>query len=132
MKEKHVNMDSVRASKAVGKRILLVEDDPSARQSIKLLLNIDRHAVTEADNGAKALELFAKGAFDLVIVDYAMPEMLGGEFAANIKRAAPRQPILMVTAYEEKLVGSDTPVDAILGKPFGIDQLRQVIARLLG
>jgi len=125
-------MDTATFSKQVGKRILLVDDDPSARQSIKLLLNIDRHSVTEAQDGIEALELLAKEAFDVVIVDYAMPKMLGGDLAAIIKRAKPSQPILMITAYLEKLVASDTPVDALLGKPFGIEDLRRAIAKLLG
>ena len=125
-------MDTATFSKQVGKRILLVDDDESARQSIKLLLNIDRHAVTEAKDGIEALEFLATESFDLVIVDYAMPKMLGGDLAAIIKRAKPDQPILMVTAYMEQLVGSDTPVDALLGKPFGIEELRRAIAKLLG
>jgi len=125
-------MDTATFSKQVGKRILLVDDDPSARQSIKLLLNIDRHSVTAAQDGIEALGLLAKEAFDVVIVDYAMPKMLGGDLAAIIKRAKPSQPILMITAYLEKLVASDTPVDALLGKPFGIEDLRRAIAKLLG
>jgi len=124
--------DSAIFRRASGKRILLVEDDPSARQSIKLLLSIDRHTVTETGNGAEALELFAKARFDLVILDYSMPQMLGGDLAAGIKYIAPSQPILMITAYEEKLVACDAPVDSILGKPFGVEQLRRAIAKLLG
>jgi CheY-like chemotaxis protein len=61
-----------------------------------------------------------------------MPTMLGGDLAASIKQIKPQQPILMVTAYVEKLVASDTHVDAILGKPFGIEELRQTIVKLLG
>ena len=41
----------------LGKRILLVEDDRGARESIRLLLTIDRHAVVEAPGGEEALEL---------------------------------------------------------------------------
>jgi CheY-like chemotaxis protein len=118
-------------ARVFGKRILLVDDDSSARKSIKLLLNIDRHIVIEAANGHEALELFHRGILDLVIIDYFMPQMKGSELAANIKLAAPSLPILMVTAYGEKLVDMQNPVDAILNKPFGIDELRQAIARLL-
>jgi CheY-like chemotaxis protein len=114
-----------------GKRILLVDDDQGARESIKLLLNIDRHSVVEAQNGQEALELFHQGILDLVIIDYFMPQMEGSELAANIKHAAPLLPILMVTAYLEKLVDAVLPVDAILAKPFGIAELRQAIAKLL-
>ena len=114
-----------------GKRILLVDDDPSARESIKLLLSIDRHNVIEAKNGQEALELFHRDVLDLVIIDYFMPQMEGTQVAEQIKLSSPTLPILMVTAYMEKLVDRRNPVDAILAKPFGIAELRQVIASLL-
>lgn len=124
----HVMADQVRV---LGKRILLVDDDAGARESIKLLLSIDRHSVLEASNGREALELFHQGLLDLVIIDYFMPQMEGRELAANIKLTSPTVPILMVTAYVEKLVDTDNRVDAILAKPFGIGELREKIAQLL-
>jgi CheY-like chemotaxis protein len=114
-----------------GKRILLVDDDASARESMKLLLQIDRHEVIEAKSGQEALELFHQSVMDLVIVDYFMPQMEGTKLAEHLKLAAPLMPILMVTAYVEKLVDCHNPVDAILPKPFGIADLRQSIASLL-
>src|SRR6266571_3513553 len=111
------------------RHILVVEDDPSARESIKLLLTIDRHAVTEAKDGKEALDLVSREPFDLVLLDYAMPGMQGWEVALNIRRIAPALPILMVTAYLEKLSGADTPVNAVLGKPFAMDELRSAIAK---
>ncbi len=114
-----------------GRRILVVEDDPSARESIKLLLQIDRHLVTEAKDGSEALALLSQQPFDLVILDYVMPGMKGWEVALNIKRLAPALPILMVTGYAEKLSGADKPVDAVLGKPFAVDELRDAVAKLL-
>jgi CheY-like chemotaxis protein len=117
--------------RVLGKRILLVDDDQGARESIKLLLNIDRHNVLEATNGHEALELFHQSILDLVIIDYFMPQMEGREVAAQIKLSAPYLPILMITAYIEKLVDIDNPVDAVLPKPFGIAELRQAIGRLL-
>jgi CheY-like chemotaxis protein len=108
-----------------------VDDDASARESIKLLLSIDRHQVLEAKSGREALEIFNQGPFDLVILDYFMPQMEGKELAANIKLAAPLLPVLMVTAYLEKLVDSDTQVDGILPKPFAIAELREAIAKLV-
>jgi len=117
--------------KILGKRILVVEDDPSVRDSIALLLRIDRHVVTEAPNGRAALELVSRQPFDLVVLDFAMPGMLGGEVALNIKVTHPTLPILMVTAHLEKLNDSDKPVDAVLGKPFALDELRNAIAKLV-
>jgi CheY-like chemotaxis protein len=116
---------------APGKNILLVDDDSGVRGSIKVLLSIDRHTVTEAANGHEALQLFTGSRYDLVITDYFMPEMLGDELAENIKNIAPAQPILMVTAYLEKLVNGGRLAGAVLGKPFSVDDLRQAMAKLI-
>ena len=117
--------------RVVGKRILLVEDDRGARESIKLLLTIDRHDVVEATEGAEAIALVKSQPFDLAILDYFMPEMRGTEVALRIREIAPSLPILMITAYLEKLGDSERPVDAVIGKPFAIEELRQAIAKLL-
>ena len=119
------------SKRIVGKRILLVEDDQGARESIKLLLTIDRHMVTEAAEGKTAIELLKKQTFDLAILDYFMPGMRGSQLALRIREIAPSLPILMVTAYLEKLAEADKPVDAVIGKPFAIEDLRRAIAKLL-
>lgn len=114
-----------------GKRILIVEDDAGARQSLRLLLEIDRHAVTEAENAEEALGEFQRTAFDLVIVDYFMAGMRGDELARRLKQMSPSQPVLMVSAYTEKLRPEEKPVDGVIGKPFSINDLRQALAKLL-
>lgn len=118
-------------NEVIGKRILLVEDDPSARESIRLLLTIDRYQVTEAKDGSEALALMARKSFDLVVLDFFMPGMQGTEVALNIKRIAPSLPILMVTAYLEKLGNVEHLVNAVLSKPFAIGDLRNGITKLL-
>jgi CheY-like chemotaxis protein len=113
------------------KRILLVDDQESVREAISFLLKLDDHTVIEAADGAVALEMFMRGRFDLVITDFDMPKMKGNELAAKIKQAHPTQPILMLTAYAERLRDSDNPVDVILDKPFQLQDLRQAMAELL-
>ncbi|MGO8932016.1 MAG: response regulator [Limisphaerales bacterium] len=114
-----------------GKRVLLVDDEPSIRGSFRMMLEIDGHTITEASNGAEALDLFTQGQFDLVATDFEMPVMKGNELAVRIKRLAPKQPILMITAYGKELGDSENPVDSILNKPFPLDDLRWAIAKLL-
>ena len=118
-------------SRIFGKRILLVDDERAVRDSIKLLLSIDRHSVVEAAGGAEALELVKTQRFDLAIVDYYMPELQGSEVALRMRAIAPALPILMITAFLERLTDVDKPVDAVIGKPFTIADLRQAIAKLL-
>jgi CheY-like chemotaxis protein len=111
------------------RQVLVVDDDDGARQSIKLLLGLDGHTVTEARDGAEALNRFTAGRFDLVITDYLMPNMLGDELAHAIRSIAPLQPIVMVTGYFENLINGNVMADAVLSKPFGVDELRLAIAK---
>jgi len=114
-----------------GKRILLVDDEPSVREAFCMMLKFDGHSVTEANDGAEALDLFTKGQFDMVATDFEMPVMKGNELAVRIKNLAPKQPILMITAHGKELGDSENPVDSILNKPFTMDNLRGAIAKLL-
>jgi len=114
----------------LGKRILMVDDEVEIRRTYHMLLSLYGYEVTEAMNGAEGLAMFAPDRFDLVITDREMPVMKGPEMAKRIKQIAPHQPILMITAYSET-IGPENPVDAILGKPFGLDELRQTIKSLI-
>jgi CheY-like chemotaxis protein len=109
----------------------MVEDDSGARQSIKLLLTIDRHYVVEATEGVEAMELIKIQPFDLAILDYFMAGISGSQVAFRIRDVAPSLPMLMITSYLKKLEDSDKPVDAVLGKPFAIEDLRRTSAKLL-
>jgi CheY-like chemotaxis protein len=111
------------------KRILLVEDERALREMVKLLLSQDGYAVVEANNGAEALGLFARGNFDLVMTDFEMPFIKGNELAAKIKQLSPRQPILMMTGYRHE-PGPNNPVDAVLDKPFSFTNLRKIVGEI--
>lgn len=100
------------------------------RETFRLLLANDRHIVVEANNGAEAFALFLREKFDLVITDFEIPFLKGNELAAKIKRAAPRQPILMVTAFDHRPCPQN-PVDLVLNKPFNTARLLSAISTLL-
>ena len=114
-----------------GKRILLVDDEESVRGAYGMMLSSDDHQVVEAGNGKEALEQLDKGPYDLVITDFEMPVMKGGELATRLKKLAPSLPILMITAHGKELGDPSNPVDAILNKPFTFDELRRAIAGVL-
>jgi CheY-like chemotaxis protein len=118
----------------VSRRILVVDDDPLVADSIRRMLLFDGHQVEIAGSGEEALALFARGIFDLSLVDYEMPRMKGSELAAALKNLSPNHPVVMVTGYAEAVQGSATPiqgVDLILGKPFDLEELRRTLAKLL-
>jgi CheY-like chemotaxis protein len=114
------------------KHILVVDDEPAVRQTVQMLLKSEGHVVDEANSGTEALAVFEPGKFDLVLTDYFMPIMKGDELAAAIKKRSPQQPVVMLTAFPEKLQCSDCPlggVDSFICKPFELDTLRAAISR---
>jgi DNA-binding response OmpR family regulator len=120
----------MKPNRLFGKRILLVEDNPRMREAIRLLLCLEGHKVTEAENGRRACHLFTPGDFDLVITAFEMPEMKGDELARTIKCLVPSQLILMI-APSGPTIRTDNPVDALLQKPFKMAELRGVVSNLL-
>lgn len=114
------------------KHILVVDDEPLVRYTVQLLLRDEGYIVDEARNAYEALAMFEPGKFDMIFTDYFMPDMKGDELAATIKRRAPKQPVVIITAFLEKLQCSIDPlggVDSIICKPFEIDTLRSAIQR---
>src|SRR6266853_1208029 len=115
--------------------ILVVDDEPFVCEAVKMMLSFDGHNVETASSGQEALAMFAPGKFDLIITDFAMPEMKGDELAAAIKARAPKQPIVMITAYAEMLKSSGNlleGVDSVISKPFLLENLREAIAKVTG
>jgi CheY-like chemotaxis protein len=114
------------------KRILVVDDEPFVCDAVKMMLEFDGHKVETASSARAALEVFAPDKYDLVITDYAMPQMKGDELAQKLRERAPHQPIILITAYAEMLKASQSPlngVDGVVSKPFLLDDLRATIAK---
>ena len=110
-------------------RILVVDDEPSVGNTIKMLLQFDGHEVEATHNSRDALAMFEPDRFDLIITDYAMPGMNGNQLAAAIKADAPDQPVIMITGHAGTLPPSPS-VDFIIGKPFRLEHLREAIAKV--
>ena len=75
-------------NRILGKRILLVDDDQGTRESIKLLLTIDRHGCRSRRRPGSN-RTGGGQPFDLVILDFCMPGMQGNQAAVRIKDMAP-------------------------------------------
>jgi len=115
------------------KKILVVDDEPMVCEALKMMLHFEGHEVKTANNAQSALTLFEHEKFDVVITDYSMQPTKGDELAAAIKARAPDQPVILITAYGEVLQASGKPltgVDAIINKPFQVEDLRNAIAKL--
>ncbi len=87
--------------------ILCVDDEPIGLRVRKLMLEHAGYEVLTASSGLEGLSVFSQESVRAVVLDYAMPEMNGGEVAAEMKRRKPEIPILMLSAYV------DLPDDAL-------------------
>jgi CheY-like chemotaxis protein len=124
----------MRANPLPQLRILVVDDEETVRDTLKMLLEFDRHLVEAAGSGHRALEMFQPGKFDLIITDYDMPGMKGDYLAAAIKGVVPAQPVVMVTAYAEAIKNDPSllrHLDGVVPKPFRIETLRAAIAHAI-
>lgn len=114
-------------------RILVVDDDADVRE--QLALAGQGHDIASVASGRAALEQLARHAYDLIVFDLHMPDRDGRRvYRALARRLPPRPAVLFVTGYadagpyEEFL--RTVPV-TVVGKPFDIDALREMVNRLL-
>jgi PAS domain S-box-containing protein len=122
-----------RPASAVGTHILLVDDDDPVREVTSNMLRAMGAEVVERGSGMTALELIESGAeaFDLMVVDFAMPGMNGAELVAAVHARQPRLPALFVTGYADLTAIAGVSAEQIVQKPFRGDELQRKIARLL-
>ena len=120
------------AASLVGKRVLLVDDDPAVRQVTQAMLTELGCEVLEAGSGYTALEILRTHAdVDLLLADFAMPGMNGAELAGLAAQEHGDLPVLIVTGYADVDALLDFTAAAVLRKPFRREQLvDKIVARL--
>ncbi|MDX1594708.1 MAG: response regulator transcription factor [Gammaproteobacteria bacterium] len=108
------------------RKVLVVEDEPDiARLVCEHLADIGCESAVAAD-AAHARTLFSAGGVDLVVLDRMLPDADGLALCGEFRRAAPRLPILMLTAKStelDRVVGLEVGADDYLAKPFSIAEL---------
>jgi PAS domain S-box-containing protein len=111
-------------------RILVVDDNSAVRTITAVMIRTLGHDVIEASGGEDALDLLERDRqFDLLIVDLAMPNMHGDEFAARASSLVPGVPTLFVTGYAEP--GRMKTKGDVLKKPFRRAQLAEKLRYIL-
>jgi CheY-like chemotaxis protein len=115
------------------KKVLVADDASDMTQMLDKILSRFGHTVEICVDGRDALTRFKPGKYDLVITDYAMPNMNGIELAHILKKRDPALPIIMVTGFAFTIAAYDVrplPADFILRKPFDAKQLNEALSTL--
>lgn len=117
----------------VAARILLVDDDRDIRDCMRMVLEDEGYDVDEAADGPAALERMRRGRADLILLDYRMPGMNAPELL-DIARGEHLVccPVLLITASDDpRDAATRVRPDAILPKPFQLEELLEVVAARL-
>lgn len=110
--------------------ILLVEDDPEITRTLAEFLHSEGFAVTVADGQRAALDCFAHGRFDLVLLDISLRDGNGYAVCGELKKRKNPPPILFLTASGDEssiVTGFDLGADDYIPKPF---KPRELISRI--
>ncbi|MDQ2689017.1 MAG: response regulator [Chloroflexota bacterium] len=116
------------------RRVLVVEDDETLRDTLGEVMADEGHDVRLASNGADALERLEDWDPDLVILDLMMPHMDAYEFRRRQQRlgaAASAKVLILSAARDLESASSRLEADAWLGKPFTLGEMMDTVSRLL-
>lgn len=105
--------------------ILIVDDNSEIREVINILLSGEGYEVSEAGNGAEALEKIQQEEYDLIILDVMMPGLNGYQTCMEIRKNS-NAPVLFLSArsqVEDKTMGFSSGGDDYLPKPFSYNEL---------
>lgn len=117
-----------------GQRVLIVDDDPELRRFLRGELTFEGYSCGEAGSGQQALTLIRSETWDLVLLDWSLPDFSGVEVCRRVRQANLAMPVLMLTARDdvrERVEALDSGADDYLTKPFSLEELlARVRARL--
>ena len=111
-------------------KILIVEDDIPVAETVEEWLKLEHHMVEKLHRGAEALECLKAFEYDLIVLDWMLPEVSGTEICEQFRSRGGKTPILMLTvndAVSQKATGLDAGADDYLTKPF---HPKELIARV--
>ena len=113
--------------------VLVVDDDPIIRATVRLALEDEGCEVREAAHGEEALAFLREELPDVILLDMRMPVLDGWGFAREYRlRPGPHAPIIVVTATNEPHVwGEQVGADAVIAKPFEIADFLDVVSRFM-
>ncbi len=115
-------------------KILIAEDDNRLRKNIVHIIQKEFHQVDAVDNGQHALEYILFHSYDLVILDWMMPELSGIDVCKEARRNGYEGGILILTAKDDSndiILGLDAGADDYVVKPFKMEELLARIRAIL-
>ena len=114
--------------------VVVAEDDPSVRNAVERVLELEGYQVKTANDGNAALDLIVSSKPHAVVMDVMMPFADGLTVTRELRHRGNRTPVLLLTARHEvgdRVAGLDAGADDYLVKPFAVDELLARVRALL-
>ena len=116
--------------------VLIVEDDPSILMVLSAYLSGEGYRVLQAENGEQAFEILAsKPHLDLMVTDFRLPGGISGvQIAEPAVKRRPDLKVIFISGYPQEIRETDSPITRkapIMGKPFDLDKLKEIIQNQL-
>ncbi len=122
---------AARKDAATRKTILVVDDEDALLRVLALLLEEEGYRVLTARNGRAALETVRTDTVDVVVTDFIMPEMDGGQLVRALREARSRLPVLLMSSLEEQSVSRVCSGHAgFFRKPFDVPDFLRTLSSL--
>jgi DNA-binding response OmpR family regulator len=110
--------------------VLVVDDDPSIRLLCRVNLELDGYRVLEASTVAEAEDMLLAEPVDVVLLDVQVGPESGLELMRNLRERGGSPPVVLVTGSARLDAETRAEADGVVGKPFRLDELRDVVRRL--
>ena len=111
-------------------QVLIVDDEPAILRFLRTSLSAQGYQTIEAENGAQALNMFARNRVDVVVLDLGLPDLDGLEVLKRLRELGSSVPVIVLSSRADergKVKALDSGADDYVTKPFGMDEL---LARL--
>jgi two-component system, OmpR family, response regulator len=115
-----------KANNHMARKVLIVEDEPDIAKLVRAHLRDISCEADIAPDGARAMELFMRGDYQLVVLDLMLPDTDGLSLCRNLREQGGYVPILMLTARStelDRVIGLEVGADDYLTKPFSVPEL---------
>ncbi|NEO33595.1 MAG: response regulator transcription factor [Symploca sp. SIO3C6] len=115
-------------------RILLVDDEVELTEPLGRVLSREGYAIDVAYDGFEGSKLVSQGIYDLLILDWMLPQMSGLEICQQLRSQGKNTPVLFLTAkdsLDDRVIGLDSGADDYLVKPFELPELLARVRALL-
>jgi two-component system response regulator PilR (NtrC family) len=116
------------------KRILVVDDEPSMREMLGIMLRKEGFEVLAAESRSQAATILGQGPVEMIITDVRLPDGDGLEILRHVKAASPETVVIVMTAFgshEMNVAAMRLGADAYLTKPFDVEELKLVARRVI-